>query len=116
MNKKSNTSKDELKRECENSNDRFFVCFDDSENIYSIYSTLCFEKDGQVISLGEQAEVSYDVNNREYSSNFTGEWYGLPDGQLLTTYVIDKGEGVIVYGIPVVINEVESIIRIYKQW
>ena len=55
------------------------------------------------------ANISYTINEWE-NSDVLDQWFALPDGQLLTTYEIDNTDTYTIYGFPVVINDVESMI------
>lgn len=84
----------------------------DSSNISNIYGSVFATIDNELVCLGENADVKYDKTTGEVISNFNGEWFTLPDGQLLTTYVISKDIDKVVYGFPVMIGDIESTIRI----
>ena len=57
-------------------------------------------------------DVTYDSKTGEISSKFNGEWFMLPDGQLLTTYIISTDDTSTVYAFPVMINDTEVTIRV----
>lgn len=90
---------------------------DSLKYVETVYSTV-FAKDGDnLLCLGENVNVNYNDDNGKVSSTFNKEWFMLPDGQFLTTYVIshDSKTKTTVYSIPVVINEIESSIRIKEE-
>ena len=83
-----------------------------TNNVKNVFSTVFSTIDDKTVCLGENANVTFDKKTGEISSTFTGEWFTLPDGQLLTTYVLSQSDNKVVYGIPVVVNDIESTIRI----
>ncbi|MBE5934209.1 MAG: hypothetical protein E7262_00260 [Lachnospiraceae bacterium] len=83
-----------------------------TSNVNGVYSTVFKEVDNKLICLGEYADVNFDNKTGKVNSSFTKNWFMLPDGQLLTTYVISVEDNSVIYGIPVIINDVESTIRI----
>ena len=64
---------------------------------------------------GSDMEAMY--NSAEVTTNFNGEWLTLGDGQLLTTYILQKQEDFTDYIIPVQANEKESslYVRVTKD-
>ena len=82
--------------------------------VETVYSTVFAKDNENLLCLGENVNVKYNDDNGEISSTFENEWFMLPDGQFLTTYIVshDTKTQTTIYSIPVVINEVESSIRI----
>ena len=83
-----------------------------TNNVKDVYSTLFATIDDKTVCLGENADVNFNKTTGDIASTFTGQWFALPDGQLLTTYVLSQSDNKVVYGIPVVVNNIESTIRI----
>ena len=80
--------------------------------IDSVYNTVFANVNDTVVCLGDNNKVNYNNETGEIVSEFDGEWWMLPDGQLLTSYVISKEDNVTVYAFPVDIDSNESSIRI----
>ena len=85
---------------------------EDTTNVKDVYSALLVEEQDSITYLGEQANVSYNKETGEINADVIKDWFALPDGQLLTTYVIEQIDNSVIYGFPVVIDDVESTIRI----
>lgn len=80
--------------------------------IANVYNSLLLHTEDSIICLGENNKLTYNTESNEASTSFTGEWFMLPDGQYLTTYIISEENDATIYGIPVYIEDTESTIRI----
>lgn len=79
--------------------------------IGNIYSMLQLKKNNKIICLGESTDVEYDENTKEIKSLFSGKWFRLPDGQVLTTHIVSTNNISTIYEFPVDIDGVASAIR-----
>jgi hypothetical protein len=85
---------------------------DEAYKINNINNTIFANINNQVVCLGENNKVDFDENTGKITSNFNGEWFMLPDGQLLTAYIVSRDDNVTVYSFPVMIGDQESSIRV----
>lgn len=85
---------------------------ENTNEISKVYNSLLVYEDDTLICLGENNKLTYNAALKEASTSFTGEWFMLPDGQYLTTYILSEENNVTTYGIPVYIEDTESTIRI----
>lgn len=72
-----------------------------------------------LIYLGNDNAVSYDLETGEVMDCFTGEWPMLPDGQTVAIYLVEEGDSYNIYSIPVLLNDKEMSIRVrmdYDDW
>ena len=88
------------------------VVKEDLDKIKAVYNTIFTKENDSLICLGQNNKVSYNKETGEIKSNFNGEWFMLPDGQLLTAYIIYQDYKSTVYSFPVMIDDVESSIRV----
>lgn len=84
---------------------------------YLNYKTIYADIQGTTVCLGDNADATYNQETSEVTTNFNGEWLTLGDGQLLTTYILQKQEDFTDYIIPVQANEKESslYVRVTKD-
>ena len=85
------------------------------KDIYAVYGSVFTEVDNNLVCLGSNNDATYDSNTGKITSTFNGEWFMLPDGQLLTTYIISSTDDETVYAFPVLINNTEVTIRIKES-
>ena len=73
-----------------------------------------FKENGSddLIYLGNDNAVSYDLETGEVMDCFTGEWPMLPDGQNVAVYLVEESEDYNIYSIPVLLNNSEMSIRV----
>ncbi len=72
-----------------------------------------FSEDGNdIIEYGETNDVDADWASGVFFDNFDGWWISLPDGQNLATYIVEQTEDSIVYTSPVLLNGVETNLRL----
>ena len=88
------------------------VVKEDLDKIKAVYNTIFTKENDSLICLGQNNKVSYNKETGEIKSNFNSEWFMLPDGQLLTAYIISQDDKSTVYSFPVMIDNVESSIRV----
>ena len=67
---------------------------------------------GNLIELGLDDNITADWNTGEFEDNFNGYWFSLPDGQPLATYIVEQGDNYNIYTSPVMLNGVETNLRI----
>lgn len=77
-----------------------------------VYTNVYKKDDDKLINLGENSEVDYNEQKDTYSTDFSGKWFMLSDGQLLSSHIISKEEDYIVYELPILIDEKASTIRV----
>lgn len=80
------------------------------------FTLLMDGRDGVLISLGEDDELLFDVEEGLFQDSFQGEWLTLPDGQLLCLYLIEEVEGYNLYTSPVQLNSRETNLRVLYGW
>ena len=85
---------------------------DSLKYVEAVYSTIFAKNNEDLLCLGENVQVNYDNKNGKITSTFNKEWFMLPDGQLLTTYIISTDNTSTVYAFPVMINDTEVTIRV----
>lgn len=85
--------------------------------IQSIYFAL-FKDDGSddIVYLGNDNAVSYDLATGEVYDCFMGEWPMLPDGQNVAIYLVEEGMGYNIYSIPVLLNGQEMSMRVRMDY
>ena len=81
-------------------------------SIDTVYNTIFANINDETVCLGQNNMIDYDKETGEINSTFDGQWFMLPDGQLLTAYIISSKDNVTEYAFPVMIGDVESSIRV----
>ena len=71
---------------------------------------------GEMIELGEDDEVVVDEENALIQDSFEGWWTALPDGQLLSVYLLEQHDAYNLYSAPVRLNGRETNLRILYDW
>lgn len=102
----------EMKINTENSTLSACIPSETKNEVRNVFSTIFANIDDSLVCLGQNNKVIYDKNSGSISSSFNGEWFMLPDGQLLTAYIVSQEDNSTIYSFPVSINDVESSIRI----
>lgn len=69
------------------------------------------EEESTLFELGYSGEVNADYTTGKFSDKFDGNWFYLPDGQLLSAYYVDSANGSSTYTAPVMLNGEESNLR-----
>lgn len=106
----------EMKISTESSSLSASVPSEKKNEIRSVFSTIFANIDDSLVYLGQNNKVSYDANSGAISSSFNGEWFMLPDGQLLTAYIVSQEANSTIYSFPVSIDNIESSIRIEEVY
>ena len=83
-------------------------------NAADVYGIVCvMNEDGtEVIEYGETYDIDADWENGIFFDNFDGWWISLPDGQNLATYIVGYTDDAIFYTSPVLLNDVETNLRL----
>lgn len=71
--------------------------------------------DGTLLELGETYDVYTDWDNGYFSDNFDGKWLSLPDGSLLSMYIVEAGDDSTVYTSPIELNGKRTNLRIVQS-
>ena len=71
--------------------------------------------DGTLLVLGETYDVYTDWDNGYFSDNFDGKWLSLPDGSLLSMYIVEAGDDSTVYTSPIELNGKRTNLRIVQS-
>ena len=82
------------------------------KNVYKVYTSIFTNINDSLVCLGSKNDVEYNQKTGQISSKFNGEWFMLPDGQLLTTYIVSSTDTSTIYAFPVMINDTEVTIRV----
>ena len=61
-----------------------------------------------LIDLGISTDIYMDWSTGTFADNFDGNWFSLPNGEMLAVYMISEGDGFDVYSSPVEINGEET--------
>ena len=65
-----------------------------------------------MILLGDTYDVDCDWEKGTFKDMFDGFWLSLPDGQNLSTIIVDKNEEFVIYTSPILLNGKETNLRI----
>ncbi len=71
--------------------------------------------DDEIIYLGEDNEVDFDLVSGEVKDCFMGEWPMLPDGQNVALYLVEEYDSYNVYSIPILLNDKEMHMRVRME-
>ncbi len=80
------------------------------------FTLLMDEGDGVLSSLGEDDDLILSEEDGIIQDNFDGLWTALPDGQLISLYLLEQGEAYNIYSSPVMLNGRETNLRILYDW
>lgn len=80
----------------------------------SVYMLSDDEQD--LIDLGISVDILADWETGEFSDNFDGSWFSLPDGQILAVYMVSENDGYDIYTSPVLLNGEETNLRITHNY
>ena len=72
--------------------------------------------EGVLYSLGEDDDLSVNEEDGVIQDNFGGLWTALPDGQLISLYLLERRETYSIYSAPVKLNGRETNLRILYDW
>ncbi len=77
--------------------------------VYQFYAS--DEGYGTAVSLGLTSDVLANWETGEFSDNFDGTWFSLPDGQNLCAYLVEECDGYDVYTSPILLNGSSTNLR-----
>lgn len=83
--------------------------------INAVYNTVFTKINNELVCLGQNNKVDFNKETGEVKSNFECEWFMLPDGQLLTAYIVEQEDNTTVYAFPVLVGDEESSIRVKEK-
>ncbi|MBE5934840.1 MAG: hypothetical protein E7262_03520 [Lachnospiraceae bacterium] len=86
-----------------------------AKQIKNIYSTVWTTIDDTLVCLGQKDKAIFNPTTGEVTSSPITEWFMLPDGQLLTSYIINSNAYFTLYSFPVYINDRECSIRVLES-
>ena len=83
-------------------------------NAADVYGIVCVLSDdgSEIIEYGETYDIDADWEYGIFFDNFDGWWVSLPDGQNLATYIVDYTADGIIYTSPVLLNGIETNLRL----
>lgn len=92
----------------------FTISADTLDYVDAVYCDVFMDAgDGEtLIELGLDDNITADWNTGKFEDNFNGYWISLPDGQPLATYIIEQGDNYNVYTSPVMLNGIDTNLRI----
>ncbi|KAF5091204.1 clostripain-related cysteine peptidase [Acetobacterium wieringae] len=92
----------------------FTISADTLDYVDAVYCDVFMDAgDGEtLIELGLDDNITADWNTGKFEDNFNGYWVSLPDGQPLATYIVEQGDTYNIYTSPVMLNGVETNLRI----
>jgi hypothetical protein len=92
----------------------FMISADTLDYVDAVYCDVFMDAgDGEtLIELGLDDNITADWNTGKFEDNFSGYWVSLPDGQPLATYIVEQGDNYNIYTSPVMLNGVETNLRI----
>ena len=71
--------------------------------------------DDQLLELGETYDVYADWESGYFCDNFDGKWLSLPDGSLLSMYIVEAGDDSTIYTSPIELNGKRTNLRIVQS-
>ncbi|NLD03751.1 MAG: hypothetical protein GX674_10620, partial [Clostridiales bacterium] len=80
------------------------------------FTLLMDEGEGILYSLGEDDELEIDEESGIIRDAFAGMWTALPDGQLLSLYLLEQAGEYNLYSAPVKLNGRETNLRVLYDW
>ena len=80
------------------------------------FTLLMDEGEGILYSLGEDDELEIDEESGIIRDAFAGMWTALPDGQLLSLYLLEQSAEYNLYSAPVKLNGRETNLRVLYDW
>lgn len=76
---------------------------------------LYLDMDDSLLAMGESYDINADWETGEFSDGFDGNWLSLPNGQLLSTYVVATDSDSVIYTSPVYVNGKRTNLRIRQS-
>ncbi len=97
--------------------DGYYGFYLSEEGLYNAASVQAnvylFSEDlNDIIELGITCDIYADWENGYFSDNFDGYWFSLPDGQILSVYIVEEGRGYDIYTCPIYLNDEPTYLRI----
>lgn len=80
------------------------------------FTLLMDEGEGILYSLGEDDELEIDEEGGIIRDAFAGMWTALPDGQLISLYLLEQAGEYNLYSAPVKLNGRETNLRVLYDW
>jgi len=78
-------------------------------NVYMIMG------ENEVLLLGDTYDVECDWEKGTFKDMFDGKWLSLPDGQNLSTVIVEKNDDFVIYTSPIKLNGKETNLRIRQD-
>ena len=76
---------------------------------------LYLDIDDSLLAMGESYNINANFETGEFSDGFDGKWLSLPNGQLLSTYVVSTESEDVIYTSPVYVNGKRTNLRIRQS-
>lgn len=75
-------------------------------------SVYLYQEDTKLVyELGDTGNVVVDHESGEVHDDFDGKWFALPDGQLLSAYLIERLDDYDLYYAPILCNDIQTNLR-----
>ncbi|SCW58957.1 hypothetical protein SAMN02910456_02019 [Ruminococcaceae bacterium YRB3002] len=83
----------------------------------SVYALVYQIMDGEseAIMIGETYDINCDWDKGQFEDCFDGYWLSLPDGQNLSTTIVDMDDDYIIYSAPIMLNGVDTNLRMKQS-
>ena len=89
--------------------------YENTADVMAYVYTLTADGD-EYIELGETYDIVADWDEGYFADAFDGYWLSLPDGQNLSTYIVDVTDDYIIYSSPILLNDEETNLRIRQTF
>ena len=91
----------------------FYFTLDEDSLSYTsdVTAFLYMDIDGDLLELGETYDIYADWESGTFTDNFDGYWLSLPNGQLLSTYLVDVTDDYVIYTSPIYLNGKRTNLR-----
>ena len=85
--------------------------------VSSVYAYVYQIMDGETDALliGETYDINCDWDKGQFEDCFDGYWLSLPDGQNLSTTIVDIDDEYIIYSAPIMLNGVDTYLRLKQS-
>lgn len=80
-------------------------------NASSVQAIVLMNRDDDMVCIGQTTDVIADWQTGEFSDDFDGTWFCLPDGQPLSSYLVEECDGYDLYTAPISLNGEERYLR-----
>ncbi len=96
----------------------FYLSEDGLNNTASVQASVYYVTDDYVdlIDLGLSCDIIADWEEGYFCDNFDGYWFTLSDGQMLSVYIDEEGDGYDIYSCPIYLNGEEAYLRICHEY